>query len=268
MRSKLLSGALLLAAAATSANAAIIDDFESYGVGTFPSPDWSVPAGDGGSLGSPGGQTIDVQSNGSNISGKHLQFATTYQADTVTRLLPSALSNDGEYIQVAVNIASGRTLASMFLTSGLYAGGTGQAAPQPPAALGVSSEPGATVFTTQHNGVFDGSMQIPGATPAAGTWYYLRAVLRDAGGTPGLLDSYDFQVLDSSMALLTQQTGIAFVGGEGPITGVALRSYEQTGTSNALALFDQLSVGVVPEPGTLSLAAIAAGALVSRRRTR
>lgn len=230
-------------------SAAVVDDFESYATGTFPSPDWAVSVNDVSSLSSPLGQTITVESNGSNISGKHLQFATTYNADSVTRLLPADLTTAGQYIQVAVNVVSGRTLASMFLTSGVYPGGNGQ----PPAVVGMSTENGNYSFTTEHNGVFNGSLWVSGTTPSLNTWYYLRAVMRDNGGVAGVIDSYDYEVYDSSMNLLGQKTGVPFFGGEGNLSGVTLRSYEQSGTANAVVLFDQLTTGVVPEPATISL---------------
>lgn len=261
-----LVAACLMGLSTTASSAAVVDDFESYATGNFPSPDWIYPAGDGSSLTSPAGQSIDVQSNGNNISGQHLQFATTYQADSATRLLPVALSNDGDYIQVAANIVSGRTLASMFLTSGLFPGGSGQLAPQPPAAVGLSSEPGGEGFTTQHNGVFDAGLRVLGATPSLNTWYILRATMRDNGGVAGVIDSYDFEVFDSAMTPLGSSLGISFVGGEGPITGLALRSYEQTGTSNAIVLFDEIVSVVVPEPSsTAILATLTLMSLVRRR---
>jgi hypothetical protein len=242
-----LAGGLLV----VPASAATVDDFESYATGTFPSPNWAVSAGDVSSLSSPAGQTITVESDGNNLSGKHLQLATTYNADSVTQLLSADLNTAGQYIQLAVNVVSGRTLASMFLTSGLYPGGNGQ----PPASVGLSTETGNYSFTTEHNGVYNAGLQVTGLTPALNTWYYLRAIMRDNGGVSGVIDSYDYQIYDSSMNLLGQKTGISFFGGEGNLSGVTLRSYEQTGTANAVVLFDQITTGAVPEPTTLALLA-------------
>lgn len=237
----------LMGVITAAAPAAVVDDFESYTPGLFPSANWIYPAGDGSSLTDVAGQSIDVQSNANNIAGQHLQFDTTYNADSVTRLLPVALVNDGDYIQVATKIVVGRTLASMFLTSNLYAGGHGALAPQPPIAIGLSSEPGAEAFTTQHNGVFDSDFRIAGATPSLDTWYILRVTMRDNEGAAGVIDSYDIEIFDDSLTPLASQSGITFFGGEGEITGIALRSYEQSGTSNAVALFDEITYVLAPQ---------------------
>ena len=90
-----------LAATLTPASASvIIDDFESYSTGNFPSPDWTYSVGDGSSLTDIPGQSITVQDNANNIDGKHLQFVTTYQSDSVTRVLPLAMTQDGDYLHV------------------------------------------------------------------------------------------------------------------------------------------------------------------------
>ena len=235
------------------ATAATIEDFESYGTGTFPSPTWAVPVNDAGSLSSPLGQTISVQSNGNNLSGKHLQFSTQYPQDSVGMTLPNELAQDGDYVQVAVNVVSGRTLASIFLLGGPYPGGSST----PPAAIGFSTETNNFSFTHEHHGVFDASKQLPSATPSTGTWYQLRATMRDAGGAPGIIDSYDYQVFDSTgTTLITEKLGIPFFGGEGNIRDISLRSYEQSGTTNAIVLFDQV-IAVVPEPSVAAAAMLA-----------
>jgi hypothetical protein len=255
--------------ASPQASAVVIDNFESYSTGNLPLGPSQVWQGPVPALG--GGETITVESNVSNnLSGQHLQFTTTYPTNGISTALPSLLSNDGDYVQYAVRVQSGQTYAGMHLLGAALSDPNAQ----PPGAFGIAYDnSGHVAFTAHHNGVYnydvgDYDPPIPwvdGATPSVGTWYYLRATMRDNGGAGGVIDSYDIDVYDSSMSHLASKLGVPFHGGEGPISYVALVQNEQAGASST-ALFDQISMEVVPEPASLGL--LAGAALLGLRRRR
>jgi len=261
--------ALMGGALVAPVSAAVVDDFESYSTGNLPigaTENWHGPA-----PAISGGESITVVSDGNNLSGQHLVFNTTYPANGISLQLPSSLSSDGDYVQYAVRLTSGQTYAGMLL----LAADISDPNAQPPGAFGVGTDGGGnTAFTVHHNGIYNYanypvSGQTPwvtGATPSYGTWYYLRATMRDNGGAPGVVDSYDVTVYDSSMITLASKTGVPIYGGEGAISYIALVQNEQA-AQTAPVLFDQITTGVVPEPTTLGLlAGLSVLGLARRRR--
>lgn len=222
---------ILIASGAIPAGAVTIDDFDLYSTGSYPGAGWTIV--DPVTAGSP-----TVQSNASNIAGKHLQFVSTWSPDafdTIGFELPHALTSDGDYLQVAANISSGNAMASMLMQPGPFLPGTSE----PWAAVGFDTH--FSQFNHGYNTVFEHDKRFGGI--AADTWYYLRATMRDAGGAAGVIDSYDFQVFRDAAGtqLVNQKLGIDFRNGyEGFISNIALRSFEQADQS-ARVLFDQIT---------------------------
>lgn len=250
--------AMLVAGAAAGAQAAVVEDFESYTVGASPLPPWEViralP------------ESPVVKNDANSISGNYLQLSSLWDSstfvDTIGLALSVPLSQDGDYLQVAINIDSGNTLASLFIHDTPYPGGL----VPPRAAVGLDTH------NNQFNYNYDSVYKTERfGSASAGTWYYFRATMRDNEGVPGLIDSYDFQVFSDAAGtnLVAEELGISFADGyEGSLAYIALSSYEQTGTATAYVLYDEITANVVPEPS--SLAAVATASilgLIRRRRT-
>jgi hypothetical protein len=222
---------LALAMSTPALASGTIDDFEPYSLGTFPSPNWTVV--DPVTAGSP-----TVQSNGSNVSGRHLQFVSTYSPDgydTIGMSLPNALTSDGDYVQLATNVVSGNVMASLHMQPGAFLPGMSR----PWASVGFDTH--FNQFNHGYSTVYESDKRFGAAS--SDEWYYLRATMRDAGGQAGAIDSYDFQVFSDPAGnnLVAQKLGIEFRNGyEGFISHVALRTYEQA-NQTATVLFDQIT---------------------------
>lgn len=247
-------------AASAPAMAAIVDDFSGYTAGNPLGTPWTDI--DNSTSGEP-----VIASDGNNIAGNHVRHTAGYPWDTVGRSLPNALTADGDYLQIAINVVSGNTLATLIMDGAAFGGGGSNV---PLAAIGIETHH--KQFSTAHSSVYDtGDFYLPGGTQVSlGTWYYLRATMRDAVGADGIIDSYDFQVYSdaSATSLLAQRLNISFGGsGAGPITHIALRQYEQSGVSPfATVLFDEITTNAVPEPSSALLLLASAGLLRHRRR--
>lgn len=215
-----------------------VDDFETYPLGSFTSMNWSIV--DPVTAGSP-----TVRNDSGGISGNYLQFDSTWSPDaydTIGMALPHALVSDGDYLQLAVNIASGTAMGSMFMQPGPFLPNTSQ----PWAVVGLDTQ--FNQFNIGYNTVHDSGNRF--GLAQANQWYYLRATMRDTGGKAGLIDSYDFQIYSDPAAtnLIAQKTAISFRNGyEGFISHIALRSFEQLDQS-ATVRFDQISTNRTTSP--------------------
>ena len=238
----LAATALLAACLTTPAWAAgTVDDFESYSLGSFSSSNWTVV--DPVTVGSP-----TVRNDSGGILGNYLQFDSKWSPDafdTIEMKLPYSLVDDGDYLQLAVNVASGTAMASMFMQPGPFLANTSR----PWAAVGLDTQ--FNQFNTGYNTVHEDGSRFGSA--GANQWYYLRATVRDNGGEAGVIDSYDFQIYSDSAGanLIDQKTSIPFRNGyEGFISHIALRSFEQNDLS-ATVRFDQITTNrtsAAPQP--------------------
>ena len=256
-----------------SLNAVMVDDFESYALGTNLQNNggWSVFYADG----TPASPTVEDATTTSypEFSNQFMMLAdrntTGDWPEYNQKTSPTPLSSAGDYVQLATYVSSevlpGGINAGAVETRVLDAGGI-------MLRFGVMID--WHVGNQLHWFYNDGAQsctkfpdQITNPCSAAlspwyDNWYVLRATLRDAD-VDGVVDSYDFTTYDAAMNPLWYELGISTQGKVSADTIV----FGPNGKSPAvIALLDEVEFAEIPEPATLVLLSMGCIAALRRRR--
>jgi hypothetical protein len=244
--SKILCVVVVICVASSLNAAVVVDDFESYALNT------NLDGGGGGWSPDPSWQAnllSPIVKDGSvtaypEISGQFLLIdddnSYANSVEVFQKDLGVALDSDGDYLQTAMY---------------LPAGGAGTANYKLLDASGANM--GTAGMTFRQFVTPNGYTPL---RPSYDTWYYLRTTVRDAD-IDGVVDSWDFEVFDTSMTLYTGHYGMSTNG----LTSGAQIQFASMGTSGAgIVLVDEITA--VPEPTTIALLGMGCLAALRRRR--
>lgn len=251
---------------AGSLNAVMVDDFESYALGTNldgGGGGWSTDAPFNSNLSSPvvgddtvtyyGPAPLNHETDHEEISGQFLRFdddnSYASTSETLSKDLGMTLNNAGDYLQTAMYL-------NQFQSDGVTAGnGTMM--------LKLQDASGNNLFTVgmafrQFHSSGGGYTPL---RPSYHTWYFLRGTLRDADDD-GTVDSFDFDVYNADMTLYTYEYNLPLVGSV--TDGVHIQFSAMGSSAKGIGLVDEITA--TPEPATVVLLTL--GSLLLGRRKR
>jgi len=243
---------VIVVAFLSSANAVVVDDFESYVLGTVMDNGvggWNIYGGFNANTASP---VVKDSTNYTEFNGQFLMLkddnSYANSSEAINKSIPMTLNKDGDYLQVAVYISSetiGGTVASGALIVRLE-----DESLHPITSGGIAWRQ----FTYVDNGV----TKYTALRPSYNTWYVLRSTLRDSD-SDGVIDSWDFDVFDATMNPYTSAHGIA----TSYTTASSVTMSCAGSSSKGIALVDEITV--IPEPATIVLLSIG-GWIFTRRK--
>lgn len=247
-----------------SLNAAVvvIDDFESYALGTNldgGGGGWSTDEPYNSNHSSPdvGDDTVNYGTTGTHPEGCHQEISEQFlrfndnnsyasTAETLSRDLGVTLNDDGDYIQTAMYLNQYQDDAET-AGNGVFM-----------LKLQNSSSGNLATIAMAYRQFQGGSTYTP-LRPAYHTWYFLRATLKDADDD-GVIDSWDFDVYNADMTHYTGLTGLSLGGNT---DGVHIQFAGNGSSAKGIALVDEITV-MIPEPATVVLLTL--GSLLLGRR--
>lgn len=266
-----LLGAVALFASVTSAGAsAVIDDFQSYALGSFPSPTWS----DVGAVFNTG-QTLPT----ARVVTTSNAFGAATQAVAINDQVGSsrgiyAATDVGRFYSLAADIRVDRFSSNAASTTQDWAmqltfahSGIGSFDGTPQAGIYASAlTQGWRLFLIGEQGL---SADIDlGLAATVGTWY---RVSLDADALTGAFHAQIFDVLSGGLLLDDTHTLAGWTPGEAHWDSIAFFGGDLSGSPANLAVVDNVNIsssGSAPEPASIVLAAAALLALGSFRRRR
>ncbi|HBG27892.1 MAG: hypothetical protein A2X47_00060 [Lentisphaerae bacterium GWF2_38_69] len=234
---------LIVVAFLSSANAVVVDNFESYALDTVMDNGvggWSIYGGFNANTSSP---VVKDSASYSEFNGQFLMLkddnSYANSSEAINKNTPVALTKDGDYLQVAVYISS-ETINGATASGSLIVRLEDEFL-HPMTSGGIAWRQ----FTYTDNGV----TRYTALRPSFNTWYVLRSTLRD-GNSDGVVDSWDFDVFDAYMNPYTSAHAIAL-----SYTTATSVTLSCAGTSaKGIALVDEITI--IPEPATVILLSI------------
>jgi hypothetical protein len=267
---KLLCAAALVVSVNGAGASAVVDDFEGYALGSFPSPTWS----DVGS----------VQNNGQTLPSARVvsttnAFGAATQAVAINDQLGSsrgiyAATDVGRFYSLAADIRVDRYSANSQGTTQDWAmqltfahSGVGGFDGTPQAGIYASAlTQGWRLFLIGEQNLF-ADIDL-GLAAQVGTWY---RVSLDADALTGAFHTRIFDVLSNTLLLDNTQTLGGWTPGEAHWDSIAFFGGDLSGTTPDQAVVDNVNIassGTVPEPATAALGAAALLAMGVLRRSR
>ncbi len=267
---RLLGTAALVLSVSSAGASAVVDDFQSYALGSFPSPTWS----DVGAV-SNNGQTLPT----ARVVSTSNAFGTATQALAINDQLGSsrgiyAATDVGRFYSLAADIRVDRYSANAQSTTQDWAmqltfahSGVSSFDGTPQAGIYASSlTQGWRLFLIGEQSLF-ADIDL-GLAAAVGTWY---RVSLEADALTGAFHTQIFDVLSGTVMLNDQRTLSGWTPSEANWNSIAFFGGDLSGTTANQAVVDNVNIsssGTVPEPGSAGLALAALLALGWVRRTR